>query len=94
MTAVYFWWNWIKNNPAVVRNKQVMIIATLKIFVPRLFQKCRDAIYRVSTQQSVGEIRITFIGQTIQQTKCNLFRSAFKIQIENNPAYLSGKVGC
>ncbi len=42
LTAVYFWWNCIKNNPAVVKNKQVMIIAVLKIFFPRLFQKCRD----------------------------------------------------
>ena len=41
-TAVYFWWNWIKNNPTVLRNKQMMIIASLKIFFPRLFQKCRD----------------------------------------------------
>ena len=41
LTAVYFLWNWIKNNPAVM-NKQVMIIAMLKIFFPRLFQKCRD----------------------------------------------------
>lgn len=36
------------------------------------------------------EIRITFIGQTIQQ----FIRRAFKIQIDNNPAFLSGKVGC
>ncbi|MGB3642819.1 MAG: glycosyltransferase [Rivularia sp. (in: cyanobacteria)] len=55
LTAVYFWWNCIKNNPALVRNKQVMIIAVLKILFPRLFQKCRDAIYRVSTQGAVGK---------------------------------------
>ena len=54
LTAVYFLWNWIKNNPAVM-NKQVMITAMLKIFFPRLFQKCRDAIYRVSTQGTVGK---------------------------------------
>lgn len=39
LTAVYFWWNWIKNNPAVVKNKQVMIIAVLKIFFPQQFQR-------------------------------------------------------
>ena len=39
LTAVDFWWNWIKNNPAVVKNKQVIIIAAVKILFPRLFQR-------------------------------------------------------
>ncbi len=42
LTAAYFLWNWIKNNPAMVKNKRTMIIAVLKIFFPRLFQQCRD----------------------------------------------------
>ncbi|BAY84900.1 putative glycosyl transferase [Calothrix parasitica NIES-267] len=42
LTAIYFWWNCIKNNPAMLKNKNVMIIAVLKIFFPRLVQKCRD----------------------------------------------------
>ncbi|MGB6298578.1 MAG: glycosyltransferase [Rivularia sp. (in: cyanobacteria)] len=36
-TAVYFWWNWIKNNPAVMKNKRLMIIAAVKILLPQLF---------------------------------------------------------
>ncbi|MDY6902659.1 MAG: glycosyltransferase [Cyanobacteriota bacterium] len=35
--AIYFWWNWIKNNPSMLKNKNVVIIAVLKIFFPRLF---------------------------------------------------------
>ena len=44
LTAIYFWWNCIKNNPAMLKNKNMTIIAGLKIFFPRLFQKCRDAL--------------------------------------------------
>ncbi|MEM6755478.1 MAG: glycosyl transferase family A, partial [Cyanobacteria bacterium P01_C01_bin.38] len=36
-TAVYFWWNWIKNNPAIAKNKRLMIIAAVKILFPQLF---------------------------------------------------------
>lgn len=36
-TAVYFWWNWIKNNPAIAKNKRVIIIAAVKILFPQLF---------------------------------------------------------
>ena len=32
LNAIYFWWNWIKNNPAVIKNKRLIIIAILKIF--------------------------------------------------------------
>lgn len=39
LTAIYFWWNCIKNNPQMLKNKQIVIIATLKIFFPRLFQR-------------------------------------------------------
>ncbi len=39
MTAVYFWWNWIKNNPAIAKNKRVIIIAVLKIIFPQLFER-------------------------------------------------------
>ena len=48
LTAVYFWWNCIKNNPAMLKNKNVTIIAVLKIFFPRLFQKCRDVALQKS----------------------------------------------
>ncbi|MBE9214268.1 glycosyltransferase [Plectonema cf. radiosum LEGE 06105] len=37
LTAVYFWWNWIINNSAVVKNKRIITIAALKIIFPRLF---------------------------------------------------------
>ncbi|MEL7245187.1 MAG: glycosyltransferase [Cyanobacteria bacterium J06643_5] len=30
--AIYFWWNWIKNNPTVVKNRRLIIVAVLKIF--------------------------------------------------------------
>lgn len=36
LTAVYFLWNWIKNNPALMKNKRLMIIAAVKIFFPQL----------------------------------------------------------
>lgn len=44
LTAIYFWWNWIKNNPTVLKNKQVIIIATLKIFFPQLYQRASHFI--------------------------------------------------
>ncbi|MBF2016537.1 MAG: glycosyltransferase [Rivularia sp. T60_A2020_040] len=31
LTAVYFWWNWIKNNPKILKNQRLIIIAALKI---------------------------------------------------------------
>ena len=37
LTAIYFWWNCIKNNPAMLKNKNVTIIAVLKILFPGLF---------------------------------------------------------
>ena len=37
LTAVYFWWNWIKNNPAMVKNKRLIIIAAAKILFPQPF---------------------------------------------------------
>jgi len=33
----HFWWNWIKNNPAVLKNRRLIIIAAVKIIFPRLF---------------------------------------------------------
>lgn len=35
LTAAYFWWNWIKNNPAVLKNKRLVIIAAVKILFPQ-----------------------------------------------------------
>ncbi|MEB3215333.1 MAG: glycosyltransferase [Nostocales cyanobacterium 94392] len=32
LTALYFWWNWIKNNPKIWKNQRLIIIAALKIF--------------------------------------------------------------
>ena len=37
LTAIYFWWNCIKNNPAMLKNKSVTIIAVLKILLPQPF---------------------------------------------------------
>ena len=37
LTAAYFWWNWIKNNPAVLKNKRLIIIAAAKILFPQPF---------------------------------------------------------
>ncbi|WP_414622130.1 glycosyltransferase [Calothrix sp. CCY 0018] len=39
LTAVYFWWNWIKNNPAIAKNQRVIIIAAVKILFPQLFRR-------------------------------------------------------
>ncbi|MEO1429683.1 MAG: glycosyltransferase [Cyanobacteria bacterium J06633_8] len=39
LTATYFLWNWVKNNPTVLKNKRITIIAVLKIFFPRFFQR-------------------------------------------------------
>ena len=39
LTATYFLWNWLKNNPTVLKNKRLTIVAALKIFFPRLFQQ-------------------------------------------------------
>ncbi|MGF1673846.1 MAG: glycosyltransferase [Rivularia sp. (in: cyanobacteria)] len=32
LTAVYFWWNWMINNPKILKNQRLIIIAALKIF--------------------------------------------------------------
>ncbi|AFY54116.1 putative glycosyltransferase [Rivularia sp. PCC 7116] len=37
LTAAYFLWNCIKNNPVIIRNKQLIMIAVLKIFFPQLY---------------------------------------------------------
>jgi len=34
-TAVYFWWNWIKNNSTIIKNQRLIIIAALKIIFPQ-----------------------------------------------------------
>ncbi len=39
LTALYFLWNCIKNNPGVIKNQKLMIIAGLKIFFPQLSQR-------------------------------------------------------
>ena len=36
-TAINFLWNWIKNNPSVLKNKRLIIIAAVKILLPQLF---------------------------------------------------------
>ncbi len=41
LTAAYFWLKCIQNNPAIIKNKQLMTIAILKIFFPRLFSLIR-----------------------------------------------------
>ncbi|MBV6627425.1 MAG: glycosyltransferase [Rivularia sp. (in: Bacteria)] len=38
LTAAYFFWSWINNNPVALKNKRVIIVV-LKIFFPRLFQR-------------------------------------------------------
>ena len=39
LTATYFWWNWIKNNPAIAKNQRLIIIAAVKILFPQLFRR-------------------------------------------------------
>ena len=39
LTAVYFLWNYIKNNPRLLIHNKLIIVATFKILFPRLSQR-------------------------------------------------------
>ncbi|MGB6298580.1 MAG: glycosyltransferase [Rivularia sp. (in: cyanobacteria)] len=39
LTAAYFLWNYIRNNPRLLKNNKLIIIATFKILFPRLSQQ-------------------------------------------------------
>ena len=39
MTSIYFLWNYIKRNPRAIMNQKLMVIVTVKIISPRIYQQ-------------------------------------------------------